>query len=91
MRYTDNSQKLKIDLQSGLQRLNANQIEHLARWRDAKKPLESRLSNLQEVASSVHRELDAASGPAIAALAGEQPARPGANQPQQPPKPSACW
>jgi polyisoprenyl-teichoic acid--peptidoglycan teichoic acid transferase len=62
MRHTDNSQKLKIDLQSGLQRLNASQIEHLARWRDPKKPLETRLSNLQEVARSLHRELELRQG-----------------------------
>ncbi len=62
MRHSDKSQNLTIDLQSGLQRLNPNQIEHLARWRDTKKPLESRLTNLQEVASSVHRELDVRQG-----------------------------
>jgi LCP family protein required for cell wall assembly len=58
MRHRDNSQSLKIDLQSGLQRVNATQLEHLARWRDPKKPLETRLTNLQEVASSLHRELE---------------------------------
>jgi polyisoprenyl-teichoic acid--peptidoglycan teichoic acid transferase len=57
MRHADASQQLKIDLQSGLQRLNPTQIEHLARWRDPKKPEESRLANLQEVARSLHREL----------------------------------
>lgn len=57
MRHADTSQNLKIDLQSGLQRLNPTQIEHLARWRDPKKPEESRLANLQEVARSLHREL----------------------------------
>ncbi len=64
MRHTDNSQKLKIDLQSGLQRLNATQFEHLARWRDSKQPLESRLANLQEVARSLHRELGLRQGQA---------------------------
>jgi anionic cell wall polymer biosynthesis LytR-Cps2A-Psr (LCP) family protein len=58
MRHRDNSQSLKINLQSGLQRVNATQLEHLARWRDPKKPLETRLTNLQEVASSLHRELE---------------------------------
>jgi LCP family protein required for cell wall assembly len=62
MRHTDNSQKLKIDLQSGLQRLNPNQLEHLARWRDTNKPLETRLSNLQEVARSLHHELELRQG-----------------------------
>ena len=62
MRHSDTSQKLKIDLQSGLQRLNSNQLEHLARWRDAKKPLESRLTNLQEVTRSLHRELELRQG-----------------------------
>lgn len=57
MRHSDKSQALTIDLQSGLQRLNPVQFEHLARWRDPKQPLESRLSNLQEVAGSLHREL----------------------------------
>jgi len=58
MRHTDKSQTLTIDLQSGLQRLNPTQVEHLARWRDSKQPLESRLTNLQEVAGSLHRELE---------------------------------
>lgn len=58
MRHRDNSQSLKIDLQSGLQRLNSTQLEHLARWRDPNKPLETRLTNLQEVATSLHRELE---------------------------------
>ncbi len=72
MRHTDNSQKLKIDLQSGLQRLNPTQLEHLARWRDTKKPLETRLSNLQEVARSLHRELELRQGQlSLADLVGE--------------------
>jgi LCP family protein required for cell wall assembly len=62
MRHTDKSQKLMIDLQSGLQRLNPNQLEHLARWRDAKKPLETRLANLQEVTRSLHHELELRQG-----------------------------
>jgi LCP family protein required for cell wall assembly len=62
MRHSDNSQKLKIDLQSGLQRLNSTQLEHLARWRDPKKPLETRLTNLQEVARSLHSELELRQG-----------------------------
>lgn len=34
MRYEDKSQKLKIDLQSGLQRLDGTEVEHMARYRD---------------------------------------------------------
>lgn len=62
MRHSDNSQKLKIDLQSGLQRLNPTQLEHLARWRDPKQPVETRLTNLQEVARSLHSELELRQG-----------------------------
>jgi LCP family protein required for cell wall assembly len=34
MQYQDRSQKLKIDLQSGLQRLDGREVEHMARFRD---------------------------------------------------------
>ena len=34
MRYQDKAQKYKIDLQSGLQRLNGSQVEQLVRFRD---------------------------------------------------------
>jgi anionic cell wall polymer biosynthesis LytR-Cps2A-Psr (LCP) family protein len=34
MRYQDKAQKYRIDLQSGLQRLNGNQVEQLVRFRD---------------------------------------------------------
>jgi LCP family protein required for cell wall assembly len=34
MRYEDKAQKLKIDLQGGLQRLGGAQVEHLVRYRD---------------------------------------------------------
>ena len=34
MRYEDKSQKLKIDLQSGLQRLDGVNVEHLVRFKD---------------------------------------------------------
>lgn len=34
MRYEDRSQKLRIDLQSGLQRLDGSQVEQMARYRD---------------------------------------------------------
>ncbi|MEX1317541.1 MAG: LCP family protein [Synechococcaceae cyanobacterium] len=57
MRYSDKTQKLEIDLQAGLQRLSPLQVEHLARWRDPARPLESRLENHQQVVESLHREL----------------------------------
>jgi len=57
MRHTDKSQNLSIDLQSGLQRLNPTQVEHLVRWQDPQRPVESRLANQQEVARSLQREL----------------------------------
>ncbi|MFO8237602.1 MAG: LCP family protein [Prochlorococcaceae cyanobacterium] len=57
MRYTDTTQDLKIDLQAGLQRLSPLQLEHLARWRDAGKPLESRLMSHRQVVESLHQEL----------------------------------
>lgn len=57
MRYTDTAQDLTIDLQSGRQRLSGTQLEHLARWRDPGQPTESRLTNLEEVTRSLHREL----------------------------------
>ncbi|MCP9926563.1 LCP family protein [Cyanobium sp. CH-040] len=57
MRYTDKTQDLKIDLQAGRQRLNPQQMEHLARWRDPARPVESRLDNQREVVSSLQREL----------------------------------
>ena len=57
MRYSDKTQKLEIDLQAGLQRLSPQQVEHLARWRDPARPLESRLENLQQVVGSLHREM----------------------------------
>jgi anionic cell wall polymer biosynthesis LytR-Cps2A-Psr (LCP) family protein len=57
MRYRDKSQNLTIDLQTGLQRLRANQVEQLVRWRDPERPLESRLTNQEEVARGLQREL----------------------------------
>jgi len=57
MRYTDKAQKLKIDLQAGVQRLSPEQMEHLARWRDPARPVESRLDNQREVVGSLQREL----------------------------------
>ena len=57
MRYRDKSQDLTIDLQSGLQRLDGKQLEHLVRWRDPENPLDSRLANQEEVARGLQREL----------------------------------
>ncbi|MEB3319974.1 MAG: LCP family protein [Cyanobium sp.] len=57
MRYTDRSQAFSVDLQSGLQRLKAGQVEQLARWRDPKQPLESRLANHQELSRGLQRQL----------------------------------
>ncbi len=57
MRYSDKTQELEIDLQAGLQRLSPEQIEHLARWRDPARPLESRLENHQQVVDSLHQEM----------------------------------
>jgi LCP family protein required for cell wall assembly len=57
MRYTDKRQGLSIDLQAGLQRLKGEKLEQLARYRDPERPVESRLANQQEVASSLLKEL----------------------------------
>ncbi len=57
MRYIDKSQAFTVDLQSGMQRLKAGQVEQLARWRDPKQPLESRLANHQEVSRGLQRQL----------------------------------
>lgn len=57
MRYSDKTQELEIDLQAGVQRLSPLQMEHLARWRDPAKPLESRLESHQQVVGSLHQEL----------------------------------
>jgi anionic cell wall polymer biosynthesis LytR-Cps2A-Psr (LCP) family protein len=57
MRHTDKAQDLTIDLQAGVQRLGPEQIEHLARWRDSARPVESRLENHREVVTSLQREM----------------------------------
>jgi anionic cell wall polymer biosynthesis LytR-Cps2A-Psr (LCP) family protein len=57
MRYADRSQNFNVNLQSGLQRLKAAQIEQLARWRDPGQPLESRLANHQEISRGLQRQL----------------------------------
>ena len=55
MQYRDEAQNLSIDLQSGLQRLNGSQLEHLARWRDPNRPVSSRLDNHQVCRSRLSR------------------------------------
>jgi LCP family protein required for cell wall assembly len=57
MRYEDRRQGLSIDLQAGLQRLRGEALEHLARYRDPRRPDESRQEQHLEVAHSLLREL----------------------------------
>lgn len=57
MRYQDRRQGLSIDLQAGLQRLRGEALEHLARYRDPRRPDESRQEQHLEVAHSLLREL----------------------------------
>lgn len=57
MRYTDKAQNLKIDLQSGLQRLEAPQVEQLLRFRDKWLGESSRRGNQQLVVTSLRERL----------------------------------
>lgn len=57
MRYSDKRQKLVIKLDGGLQHLNGNQIEQLARFRNPLAPAEGRQDNHQEVVRSLIKEL----------------------------------
>lgn len=57
MRYEDKAQKLKIDLQSGLQRLNGTDVEHLVRFRDQWLGESGRRSNQQLVIASLREGL----------------------------------
>jgi len=57
MQYTDKRQGLTINLQAGLQRLQGEGLEHLARYRDPRRPDESRQEHHQEVALGLLREL----------------------------------
>lgn len=57
MRYRDRTQGLTINLQAGLQRLKGEALEHLARYRDPRRPDESRQEQHLEVSQSLLREL----------------------------------
>jgi LCP family protein required for cell wall assembly len=57
MQYRDKRQGLTIDIQSGLQRLKGTQVEHLLRYRNPDRPLESRLANQEAVIRSLLNEL----------------------------------
>jgi LCP family protein required for cell wall assembly len=57
MRYRDRSQGLTINLQAGLQRLKGEALEQLARYRDPRRPDESRQEQHLEVSQSLLREL----------------------------------
>jgi len=57
MRYTDRRQKLSIDLQAGLQRLDGQQAEHLVRYRDPLAGEEGRRQQQQLLLRSLMREL----------------------------------
>jgi polyisoprenyl-teichoic acid--peptidoglycan teichoic acid transferase len=57
MRYADKRQGLTINLQAGLQRLRGEALEHLARYRDPRRPDESRQEQHLEVAHGLLREL----------------------------------
>jgi anionic cell wall polymer biosynthesis LytR-Cps2A-Psr (LCP) family protein len=57
MRYTDRTQGLSINLQAGLQRFRGEALEHLARYRDPRRPDESRQEQHLEVSQSLLREL----------------------------------
>jgi LCP family protein required for cell wall assembly len=57
MRYEDKKQKLKIDLQGGLQRLDGRQVEHLSRFRDQWLGESGRRGNQELVISSLRERL----------------------------------
>jgi len=57
MRYSDRSQKLRIDLQAGLQRLDGIQVEHMLRFRDAATGEDSRRQQHLQLLRSLLREL----------------------------------
>ncbi|MEB3173165.1 MAG: LCP family protein [Cyanobacteriota bacterium] len=57
MRYSDRSQKLTIDLQAGLQRLNGQQVEHMVRFRDPVAGEVGRRQQQQQLLRSLMREL----------------------------------
>jgi len=58
MKYEDKSRKYKIDLQSGLQRLDGRQVEQLVRYRDKWLGEQSRRTNQKLVVSSLRERLE---------------------------------
>jgi LCP family protein required for cell wall assembly len=57
MRYSDRSQKLRIDLQAGLQRLDGVQVEHMVRFRDGATGEDGRRQQHVQLLRSLLREL----------------------------------
>ena len=57
MAYEDKTQKLQIDLQSGLQRLDGQQVEHMARFRDAWLGDSGRRNNQQLLIESLRQRM----------------------------------
>ena len=57
MRYEDKAQKLKIDLQGGLQRLGGAQVEHLVRYRDRSLGEADRRNNQQRFETALRDRL----------------------------------
>lgn len=57
LRYNDKSQRFSINLQGGLQRLKGNQVEQLVRYRDPRRPDDSRQENQNLVIRSLLREM----------------------------------
>lgn len=57
MRYVDRRQNLRIDLQAGLQRLDGQQVEHLARFRDPVAGEDGRRQQHQLLVRALLREL----------------------------------
>jgi len=57
MRYSDRSQKLSIDLQAGLQRLDGAKVEQMVRYRDPAAGEAGRRQQQQQLLRSLMREL----------------------------------
>jgi len=57
MSYTDKAQKLKIQLEGGLQQLGGRQVEHLLRFRDKERGEEGRRDRQLMAAESVLRQM----------------------------------
>ncbi|MCS5700139.1 LCP family protein [Cyanobium sp. FGCU-52] len=58
MKYEDKSRQYRIDLQSGLQRLDGRQVEQLVRYRDKWLGEQSRRTNQKLVVSSLRERLE---------------------------------